>query len=289
MENATERAESGSERKGTPGPFPEAFLALLPVLACFLGGATQKWGEGIVVALLGIYLLARPPRFSLGLASNLVLLALVLLAGTAFLPANWFYQPNWRATYINDFGIALPNTLSLQPWHYRARGNLHFILAGEDRAALLAQRTQLRPVSESQSNRKPFWPDRDHHFGLRPGRHSQRPQTLDCLGRGARAHGRCNHFEFFTRRDWHSRRRQCALARRFLASPTFSLANRARRFIFAASAYCSIAFWRANTRTISSSQSRRRRHLQRFPLADLFRRLSAYSRFALGRNRSWQF
>src|SRR6266478_5276208 len=116
MENAIERAESGSERKGTPGPFPEAFLALLPVLACFLGGATQKWGEGIVVALLGIYLLARPPRFSLGLASNLVLLALVLLAGTAFLPANWFYQPNWRATYINDFGIALPNTLSLQPW-----------------------------------------------------------------------------------------------------------------------------------------------------------------------------
>jgi len=88
MENAIERAESGSERKGTPGPFPEAFLALLPVLACFLGGATQKWGEGIVVALLGIYLLARPPRFSLGLPSNLVLLALVLLAGTAFLPAN---------------------------------------------------------------------------------------------------------------------------------------------------------------------------------------------------------
>ena len=116
MENAIERAESGSERKGTPGPFPEAFLALLPVLACFLGGATQKWGEGIVVALLGIYLLARPPRFSLGLPSNLVLLALVLLAGTAFLPANWFYQPNWRVTYINDFGIALPNTLSLQPW-----------------------------------------------------------------------------------------------------------------------------------------------------------------------------
>jgi O-antigen ligase len=116
MENTTERAESGSERRGTPGPFPEAFLALLPVLACFLGGATQKWGEGIVFALLGIYLLARPPRFSLGLGINLVLLALLLLAGTAFLPANWFYQPNWRATYVNDFGIALPNTLSPQPW-----------------------------------------------------------------------------------------------------------------------------------------------------------------------------
>src|SRR5437016_10491769 len=116
MENVADRIQSESPRRGTPGPFPEAFLALLPVLACFLGGATQKWGEGIVVALLGIYLLARPPRFSLGLPNNLVLLALVLLAGTAFLPANWFYQPNWRVTYINDFGIALPNTLSLQPW-----------------------------------------------------------------------------------------------------------------------------------------------------------------------------
>ena len=78
MDKATERAESGLERRGTPGPFPEAFLALLPVLACFLAGGTQKWGEGIVVALLGIYLLVRPPRFSLGLAINLVLLAFLI-------------------------------------------------------------------------------------------------------------------------------------------------------------------------------------------------------------------
>ena len=116
MENATERSESGSERRGTPGPFPEAFLALLPVMACFLGGATQKWGEGLVVALLGIYLLVRPPRFSLGWPINLVLLSILFWSAIAFLPANWFYQPNWRATYINDFGIALPNSLSPQPW-----------------------------------------------------------------------------------------------------------------------------------------------------------------------------
>src|SRR5207248_8836347 len=116
MENATERAESGTERKGTPGPFPEAFLALLPVLACFLGGATQKWGEGIVVALLGLYLLANPPRFSLGLAINLVLMAFLISAAFAFLPATWFFQPAWRASYVNDFGISLPTTLSPQPW-----------------------------------------------------------------------------------------------------------------------------------------------------------------------------
>ena len=116
MEKATERAESGRERRGTPGPFPEAFLALLPVLACFLAGGTQKWGEGIVVALLGIYLLVRPPRFSLGLAINLVLLAFLIWSLIAFLPEKWFVQPNWRATYVNDFGISLPSTLSPQPW-----------------------------------------------------------------------------------------------------------------------------------------------------------------------------
>ena len=93
-----------------------AFVALLPVLACFLGGATQRWGEGIVFALLGIYLLARPPRFSLGLVINLVLVAFLLWSLIAFLPASWFFQPGWRATYLNDFGISLPATLSPQPW-----------------------------------------------------------------------------------------------------------------------------------------------------------------------------
>src|SRR5438477_3647013 len=116
MENVAEQVEPKRERRGTPGPMPEAFLSLLPVLACFLGGATQKWGEGIVVALLGIFLLARPPRYSLGLGINLVLVGLLFLSTSAFLPANWFYQPAWRATYVNDFGISLPSTLSPQPW-----------------------------------------------------------------------------------------------------------------------------------------------------------------------------
>lgn len=115
MENTTDRVKSSS-RRGTPGPMPEAFLALLPVLACFLGGATQKWAEGIIVAFLGIFLLARPPRRSLGTGINLALLALLLCSATAFLPANWFYHPNWRATDFTDFGIVLPSTVSPQPW-----------------------------------------------------------------------------------------------------------------------------------------------------------------------------
>jgi O-antigen ligase len=94
----------------------DATVALLPVLACFLGGATQKWEEGLVITLLALYLLVRPPRFSLGALTNLVLLTLFILAAVAFLPARWFFQPEWRATFVNDFGIQLPSTLTPQPW-----------------------------------------------------------------------------------------------------------------------------------------------------------------------------
>ena len=116
METTSDQAESGYQRPGTSGPMPEAFLALLPVLACFLGGATQKWGEGIIIALLGIFLVARPPRYSLGPAINLILFALLLWAAIAFLPAAWFFKPAWRAAFVDDFGISLPTTLSPQPW-----------------------------------------------------------------------------------------------------------------------------------------------------------------------------
>ena len=94
----------------------DATVALLPVLACFLGGSTQKWEEGIVITVLAICLLVRPPRFSLGVLTNLALLALLVLATVAFFPGRWFFQPEWRATLVNDFGIQLPSTLTPQPW-----------------------------------------------------------------------------------------------------------------------------------------------------------------------------
>lgn len=91
-------------------------VPVLPVLACFLGGATEKWSEAIVVALLGLLLLADPPRLSLGKMAHGILLALLACAAIAFLPASWFFQPAWRSALTNDFGIQLPATLSPQPW-----------------------------------------------------------------------------------------------------------------------------------------------------------------------------
>ncbi|MEP6810036.1 MAG: O-antigen ligase family protein [Chthoniobacterales bacterium] len=90
--------------------------ALLPVLACFLGGATEKWAEGIVVLILGLLLLVAPPRFSLGPVANILLLALLASAAAAFLPAAWFHQPAWRIALTNDFGVTLPVSATAQPW-----------------------------------------------------------------------------------------------------------------------------------------------------------------------------
>src|SRR5207237_3045607 len=90
-------------------------IALLPVLACFLGGGSQKWAEGIIAALLGLYLLVRPPRASLGPTTNCIFVALICLAAIAFLPARWFFLPAWRSALINDFAISLPVTITPQP------------------------------------------------------------------------------------------------------------------------------------------------------------------------------
>jgi O-antigen ligase len=92
------------------------FIALLPIFAVLLGGATAKWAEGIVVAFLGLFLIFQPPKRSLGWLTNLVFLAFALCAAAAFLPHTWFQTPQWRNAMTQDLGIVLPNTLSPQPW-----------------------------------------------------------------------------------------------------------------------------------------------------------------------------
>jgi len=118
MRNDMERSQSNENQiaAATTRWIANAIVASLPVFACFLGGATQKWEEGVVIMLLALYLLARPPRFSLGALTNLVLLTLFILTAVAFLPASWFFQPEWRAALIDDFRTQLPSTLTPQPW-----------------------------------------------------------------------------------------------------------------------------------------------------------------------------
>ncbi len=91
-------------------------LPLVVAFGSFLGGSTQRWAEGIVLAGFGLLLLARPPRISLGPVLNTLALLFLALAATGFLPANWFHQPAWRVALTRDFGLQLPSTLSVQPW-----------------------------------------------------------------------------------------------------------------------------------------------------------------------------
>jgi tetratricopeptide (TPR) repeat protein len=113
----TRKTRTPASFTGAPGRWwLNLAVPALPVLACFLGGATQKWSEGVIAALFGLMLLVHPPRVSLGGTINIILLALLACVATAFLPANWFLQPAWRAALVEDFGINLPGTLSPQPW-----------------------------------------------------------------------------------------------------------------------------------------------------------------------------
>jgi O-antigen ligase len=91
-------------------------LPLLALFGSFLGGATQRWSEGIVLAGFALLLLARPPRLSLGWPLNTLALLFLVLAATAFFPASWFRIPAWRMGLTNDLSVALPLTLSVQPW-----------------------------------------------------------------------------------------------------------------------------------------------------------------------------
>ncbi|MDQ6808375.1 MAG: O-antigen ligase family protein [Verrucomicrobiota bacterium] len=118
MENPPEHGGRRRTRKATivRRRWPGAVAALLPVFACFLGGATAKWAEGIVVLLFGFLLLADPPRVSLGRILNFLFLGVLAFSAISFLPARWFFRPDWRVALTNDFGIALPASVTPQPW-----------------------------------------------------------------------------------------------------------------------------------------------------------------------------
>jgi hypothetical protein len=173
MRNSMQRSQSHENQNAaaTTRWIANATVASLPVLACFLGGATQKWEEGLVITILALCLLVRPPRFSLGMLTNLVLLTLFILAAVAFLPARWFFQPEWRGAIVNDFGIQLPSTLTPQPWI--TLGYLISFAAGLSWLYVVStisygrfiwppmylSRTSRRPEAHLGSLPPVFWPD----------------------------------------------------------------------------------------------------------------------------------
>ncbi len=91
-------------------------LAALALLGPALGIATQVWAQALLLLGLGALLLISPPRRSPGAVWWLLAVAILVIAGTAFLPARWLAMPEWRRTLTTDFRVKLPETFSPQPW-----------------------------------------------------------------------------------------------------------------------------------------------------------------------------
>jgi len=114
----------------------------------------------------------------------------------AFLPSSWFFHPQWRATYINDFGIALPTTSVPQPWitatcliSFVAGLSWLYVVCSE-RLGLGEVRTALRLFTAGMAllagvcilfwlakNAPPFWHN-ERNFGPFPNRN----QTANLFG-----------------------------------------------------------------------------------------------------------
>jgi tetratricopeptide (TPR) repeat protein/O-antigen ligase len=93
-------------------PYAAVFLT---VLAPFLGGSVRPWAQGTIALMTGVVFLALPPRKSPGIVANTGFSILLLLSLFAFLPAEWFPTPDWRARLLGA-GVLLPRTVTPQPW-----------------------------------------------------------------------------------------------------------------------------------------------------------------------------
>ena len=100
----------------------------LSLAAPALGGATALWARAALVGGTAAFFLCAPPRESLGKVWNTIFLALAALALASFLPAAWFPTPEWRRALVENYAVALPATLSPQPWLSAEAGGL--FLAG---------------------------------------------------------------------------------------------------------------------------------------------------------------
>ena len=91
-------------------------IAGISLAAPALGGCTSLWARAALLGCTAAFFVCAPPRESLGKIWNAIFLALGALALTAFLPAAWFAAPEWMQALVENFSVALPATLSPQPW-----------------------------------------------------------------------------------------------------------------------------------------------------------------------------
>ena len=92
----------------------QVLAACLIIAAIFLGGATERVPQGIVLAAMGVLIIVAPPAAWPDRKWALAVLGLLALAAAGALPAEWFHTASWRSA-VREAGIAVPATLSPQP------------------------------------------------------------------------------------------------------------------------------------------------------------------------------
>ncbi|MEO6739092.1 MAG: O-antigen ligase family protein [Chthoniobacteraceae bacterium] len=92
----------------------QVLAAGLIIAAIFMGGATERVPQGIVLATMGVLILIAPPAAWADRKWTAAVLGLLALAAVATLPAGWFYTASWRSA-VSELDIVLPATLSPQP------------------------------------------------------------------------------------------------------------------------------------------------------------------------------
>ena len=89
-------------------------MVLVTVLAPTLAGSTTHSAKSVTAIAVGALFVLLPPRRSLPTLS-IIMVAIIAVALTAFLPAHLFGSPPWRSD-LSKLGVKFPATLSPQPW-----------------------------------------------------------------------------------------------------------------------------------------------------------------------------
>jgi len=87
---------------------------LVAMAAVWLAVSSQSWALTLLIFGVGTLYLAVPPSGDIPKSLFLIISLLLLLAGVAFLPADWF-DTAFRQPFL-DHGLVLAGTLSPQPW-----------------------------------------------------------------------------------------------------------------------------------------------------------------------------
>ena len=105
------------EPKDDPAIFKSYLFGLLGVcVLILLGGGHHVYALGTALILPGLALLLLPPTRSLGKWLDVGVFGLLGSLLFAFVPVFYWKVPVWRTTAVDDIGLDLPWSLSVQPW-----------------------------------------------------------------------------------------------------------------------------------------------------------------------------